>query len=117
VWVCDGCSERLLFISLEIPNPTIVFRLALDTSSRIVCDLVVVDSDTENERQGCLPTVARSRLPTALASLRIQPSNYVLFDDVLCLLGDGRLISSRASRTAAMMEAAMTRVDAKRFCC
>ena len=61
----------------------VVLRLPFDPGRRIPRDLLVIDSDAEDEREGRLPTVPARRFPTARLGLLGQPADYLLFGDLL----------------------------------
>ncbi len=76
-------EQGALFFIGQKPNFVVVLRLPLDPGRRVPRDLLVVDANTEDEREGRLPAVPARRLPIARLCLFGQPTDNFLFGNLL----------------------------------
>src|ERR1700728_2651432 len=79
----DGGAETLLLSIGQEPDPSAPLRFLADAGRRVPIDLLVIHSNPEDQRKGCLPAVPGRARPLALLGLLRQPiDNLVLADRI-----------------------------------
>jgi len=76
-------EQRLLLLIREEAHLVVILGLPFDSCRGIPRDLLVVDPDAEDEREGRLPTVPARRFPVARLGLLGQPADNLLLGDLL----------------------------------
>ena len=80
----DRCQESYFFFVTQESDAAVVLRLTSDPGSRVVFDSLVVDSDSEYEREGGLPAIPGCSFPVILLGPIGQPGNDLLLLDLRC---------------------------------
>ena len=83
----DGLAQPRLFMIREKPHPSVALRLATDSGRGIALDLLVVNSDPQNQGKGRLPPISAAGCPVAFRGLLGQPVNDLAFPNRLCPTG------------------------------
>ena len=84
VVLVDVLNESLLLAIGEKANASVILRLLLDFGGRIESNFLILDSDSEDEGNGCLPAIEAGKRSFFLISEVRQKTHNLLLADTLC---------------------------------
>jgi hypothetical protein len=81
--LCDRFAQGGFLRIGEEPDPSAALGLPADPSCRVALDLLVIDTDAEDQRERRLPSVAATGGPFPLRGLVTEPRDNLVFPDRL----------------------------------